>query len=87
MDVNPEVATAQGLRAEHDGQTYYFCGRGCKLELRGEPERSTSTRPRPDHVAGREPGAAHALDWSRMPLISTRALTKRTPGASRRSTA
>ena len=37
MDVNPEVATAQGLSSEHEGQTYYFCGRGCKLDFDENP--------------------------------------------------
>jgi P-type Cu+ transporter len=33
MEINPEVASAQGLTSEHLGQTYYFCGRGCKLDF------------------------------------------------------
>ena len=37
MEVNREVATAQGLTAEHAGETYYFCGRGCKLDFDDEP--------------------------------------------------
>jgi Cu+-exporting ATPase len=37
MDVNPDVATALGLQADHDGQTYYFCGRGCKLNFEEHP--------------------------------------------------
>ena len=39
MTVNPEVARAAGLTAEHEGQTYSFCGRGCKLEFLDDPER------------------------------------------------
>jgi YHS domain-containing protein len=39
MEVNPEVATAAGLTAEHEGGTYYFCGRGCLLEFRDDPQR------------------------------------------------
>jgi len=39
MDVNPEVARAQGLTAEHDGQTYFFCGTGCKLDFADDPSR------------------------------------------------
>jgi YHS domain-containing protein len=39
MDVNPEVATAQGLSSEHDGQTLYFCGKGCKLDFDEDPGR------------------------------------------------
>ena len=37
MEVNREVATAQDLVAEHDGQTYYFCGRGCLLDFTEDP--------------------------------------------------
>ena len=39
MAVNPEVARAAGLVAEHDDQTYYFCGRGCRLEFLDDPKR------------------------------------------------
>jgi len=28
-----EVDTATDLHFEYDGETYYFCGRGCKLEF------------------------------------------------------
>jgi Cu+-exporting ATPase len=38
MDVSPEVASAQGLSSEHEGQTYYFCGRGCKLDFDENPQ-------------------------------------------------
>jgi Cu+-exporting ATPase len=37
MDVNREIATAQALTSEHEGQTYYFCGRGCKLDFDEDP--------------------------------------------------
>jgi YHS domain-containing protein len=39
MEVNVEVATAAGLSAEHDGATYYFCGRGCLLDFQEDPGR------------------------------------------------
>jgi len=39
MQVNAEVATASGLTAEHEGSTYYFCGKGCMLDFRDEPHR------------------------------------------------
>jgi YHS domain-containing protein len=39
MQVSPEVATAQGLVAEHEGTTYYFCGRGCLLDFQDDPAR------------------------------------------------
>lgn len=37
MEVNPETASAQGLTSEHEGLTYYFCGRGCKLDFEDDP--------------------------------------------------
>lgn len=27
------------LRLEHDGNTYWFCGKGCLLEFRDDPAR------------------------------------------------
>lgn len=39
MEVNPEVASAQGLSSEHEGSTYYFCGKGCKLDFDEDPAR------------------------------------------------
>lgn len=38
MTVDPATARASGLVAEHDGQTYYFCGKGCLLEFRDDPD-------------------------------------------------
>jgi YHS domain-containing protein len=46
MDVNRMVAQAQGLTSEHRGETYVFCGRGCKLDFDDDPERFF----RPDYV-------------------------------------
>lgn len=39
MTVEPQQAEAKGLSAEHDGVTYYFCGKGCMLEFRDDPEK------------------------------------------------
>ena len=39
MTVNDEVARAAGLTAEHEGTSYYFCGRGCRLEFLDDPKR------------------------------------------------
>jgi len=33
-----ETETAKYL-LEHDGTTYYFCGKGCMLEFQDEPEK------------------------------------------------
>jgi len=37
MTVDPETARAAGLSADYEGQTYYFCGKGCLLEFRDDP--------------------------------------------------
>jgi len=39
MEVNREVASAQALTSDHDGDTYFFCGKGCKLDFDEEPAR------------------------------------------------
>ena len=39
MEVNPEIAKAHGLSSEHEGQTYFFCGKGCKLDFEDDPAR------------------------------------------------
>ena len=36
MDVD---TSASDLKLEHDGETYWFCGKGCLLEFRDDPER------------------------------------------------
>ena len=38
MEVVGADARERGLVHEHEGQTYYFCGRGCMLEFRDEPQ-------------------------------------------------
>ncbi|MEO8207856.1 MAG: YHS domain-containing protein [Chloroflexota bacterium] len=39
MTVEITTATGRDLVAEHAGVTYYFCGRGCKLEFGEDPGR------------------------------------------------
>ena len=39
MTVDKLGAEARDLVAEHDGTTYYFCGKGCKLEFGDDPGR------------------------------------------------
>lgn len=39
MTVDKVTATGRDLVADHDGTTYYFCGRGCKLEFGDDPGR------------------------------------------------
>ncbi len=36
MEVEPETAAA---KAEHEGQTYYFCAPGCKAAFEKNPEK------------------------------------------------
>ena len=40
-----DTRTSQ-LSIEHDGTVYWFCGRGCLLEFRDDPDRYLD----PDHV-------------------------------------
>lgn len=47
MDVNPADAEARGLSAEHNGQTYYFCGRGCMLDFKDDPDKILAPDYRP----------------------------------------
>jgi Cu+-exporting ATPase len=35
MEVDP---AASSLSLEHDGTTYWFCGKGCLLEFRDDPQ-------------------------------------------------
>jgi Cu+-exporting ATPase len=39
MTVERGVAENKGLVSSHVGVTYYFCGKGCKLDFDEEPER------------------------------------------------
>lgn len=39
MTVDPATARAAGLVTEHDGMTYYFCGKGCLLEFQDDPDK------------------------------------------------
>ena len=34
-----DVDTSTDLKVEYEGQTYYFCSRGCKLEFEEDPEK------------------------------------------------
>ena len=38
MSVEPSRAEANGLVAEHNGLSYYFCGRGCLLDFGDDPD-------------------------------------------------
>jgi P-type Cu+ transporter len=36
MQVDTETSD---LKLEHDGKTYWFCGKGCLLEFKDDPEK------------------------------------------------
>jgi YHS domain-containing protein len=38
MTVDPDTARAKGLAVTHDGREYLFCGKGCMLEFRDNPD-------------------------------------------------
>lgn len=39
MRVDPEAARATGLSHTHEGREYVFCGKGCLLDFREDPDR------------------------------------------------
>lgn len=39
MAVEPDAARAKGLHSAYQGNDYYFCGKGCKLEFDEDPGR------------------------------------------------
>jgi YHS domain-containing protein len=38
MTPDIEAARAKGLAIEHEGREYVFCGKGCLLEFKDDPE-------------------------------------------------
>jgi Cu+-exporting ATPase len=36
MQVETDISD---LKLEHDGETYWFCGKGCLLEFRDDPDK------------------------------------------------
>jgi YHS domain-containing protein len=47
MTVDPEQARAKGLATTYQGRECVFCGKGCVLEFRDDPETFLA----PDYVA------------------------------------
>ena len=45
MDVDTDTAA---WTAEQDGQTYYFCGKGCMLEFKDDPAKYLDPDYQPD---------------------------------------
>ncbi len=39
MTVDPDAAKEKGLATTYDGREYVFCGKGCLLEFRDDPDR------------------------------------------------
>jgi Cu+-exporting ATPase len=38
MQVDEQEARSKGLTSEYQGQTYYFCGAGCKRQFERDPQ-------------------------------------------------
>jgi len=47
-------STTNPLRAEHKGQTYFFCSRGCMLDFQDDPERYLDPSYQPAGMEGHE---------------------------------
>jgi YHS domain-containing protein len=47
MTVDRDEAAARGLQATHEGVDHVFCGKGCLLEFRDDPERFLAADYRP----------------------------------------
>ena len=48
MTVDPNQARASNLTLTHDGVEYAFCGKGCLLEFRDDPDRFLDPRYTPE---------------------------------------
>jgi Cu+-exporting ATPase len=47
-------ATTNPFKAEHKGQTFYFCSRGCMLDFEDDPERYLDPSYQPAGMEGHE---------------------------------
>jgi YHS domain-containing protein len=47
MTVDTAAARAKGLVTTHEGTEYVFCGKGCLLEFRDDPERYLASTHQP----------------------------------------
>jgi YHS domain-containing protein len=52
MTVGTDAATVDGLIAEHDGHTYYFCRSGCLDEFSADPTRFVTSHHDTEPVRG-----------------------------------
>ena len=46
MMIDPQTAAAT---SEHEGQTYYFCARGCKVAFDKDPEKYIKEQGKAEH--------------------------------------
>jgi YHS domain-containing protein len=60
MAVRIDAATAEGLVAEHDSHTYYFCRSGCLDEFSADPTRFITSHH--DADPAQSPGAPIEID-------------------------
>jgi YHS domain-containing protein len=49
MQVDKQTTT---FRAEHNGEIYYFCSRGCMLEFEEKPEKYLAADHEPEQMGG-----------------------------------
>jgi len=47
MHVDPDAARARGLTYTYDGREYAFCGKGCMLDFKDDPQRYLASDYRP----------------------------------------
>ena len=59
MNVRVDLATEDGLTAEHEGNTYYFCRDGCRGEFVADPARFVSSHA---HAAEAAPAGTPVID-------------------------
>jgi YHS domain-containing protein len=61
MTVNEEDAKKKGLISQYKDKSFYFCGKACKTEFDGNPERFAAEKPIDLYAGGngqRPPGAS-----------------------------
>lgn len=59
MNVRVDVAREDGLTAEHDGHTYFFCRVGCRDDFVADPTRFVSSH---SHAAEAAPAGLPVID-------------------------
>ncbi|MFO7532552.1 MAG: hypothetical protein R6W93_08825 [Candidatus Limnocylindrales bacterium] len=59
MNVRVDVAVEDGLTAEHDGHTYYFCRQGCRDAFVASPAHHITSH---SHTVEEAPAGAPVID-------------------------